>query len=347
MDYKKHCINHKCSVIEALAKLNALALDNTLFAVNDEEKLLGSLTDGDIRRGLLKGLRLEDEVIKYIQQHPKSLVKGKYTIEQVIEYRNRGYKIVPIVDQENTIVNVINFRLHRSCLPLHAIIMAGGRGERLKPLTDTTPKPLLKIGNKPIVEHTIDRLVCYGVNDISISVRYLGEQIEEYFKDGSQKGVRIGYIEEDQPLGTIGAASMAEVSANNYVLVANADILTNVDYEDWFLDFIASGAMLSVVTIPYIIDVPYAVVDTVDSKVVSFKEKPSYTYYSNGGMYLMKKECLELIPKNSPFNATDLMQLLITKGETVYSYPLTSYWLDIGKHDDYKKAQEDIKHLVL
>lgn len=223
--------------------------------------------------------------------------------------------------------------------------MAGGRGERLRPLTDTVPKPLLKVGDLPIIEHNINRLVQYGIDDMWISVRYLGQQIKDYFKSGGDKGVSIQYIDEDKALGTIGAVSSAKDLKHDVVLVTNSDILTNLDYEDFYLSFVASGADLSVVTIPYDVNIPYAVLETINGHVVNFKEKPTYTYYSNGGIYLMKREVLGLIPDNTFFNATDLMDVMIKSNKKIHSYPLRGYWIDIGKHDEYTKAQEDIKHL--
>lgn len=344
-DYKKHLINQDATLMEGLARLNVLASDTILFVVDEDDKLVGSLTDGDIRRGLLRGLQLESYVRDFIAKPPKIIQKGKYTAEQIIEYRTNNLKMIPVVDNEGRIQNIVNFRYHRSYLPVDAIIMAGGRGERLKPLTDNTPKPLLKVGDKPIIEYNVDRLVSYGIDDIWVSVRYLGEQIEDHLKDGSEKGATIKYIWEDTPLGTIGAVSKIRELSHDYVLVSNSDLLTDLNYEDFFLDFIAKDAMLSVVTIPYHVEVPYAVLETDESHVRSFKEKPTYTYYSNGGIYLMKKECLQLIPENGFFNATDLMEALISKGDKVASYPLHGYWLDIGKHEDFKKAQEDIKYI--
>jgi dTDP-glucose pyrophosphorylase len=346
-NFKKHLIFKNNTIKEALAKLNELAGDAILFVIDEQERLIGSLTDGDIRRGFLQGLLLESDVSHFIQENPKFLRKGNYTIQEVIDFRNKDFKIIPIIDQENRIQNVLNFRFHKSYLPIDAIIMAGGRGERLKPLTDNIPKPLLKIGNKPIIEHNVDRLISFGIDDLWISVRYLGEQIEDYLKDGATKGANIQYIREKSPLGTIGAASKAKITEHEYVMVINSDILTNLDFEDFFLDFIAKEATFSVVTIPYYVEIPYAVIETKNENVISFKEKPTYTYYSNGGIYLMKKACLNLIPRDILFNTTDLMDLLIANGEKVSSYPLRGYWLDIGRHEDYLKAQEDIKHLSL
>jgi dTDP-glucose pyrophosphorylase len=344
-DYKKHLIGEGATLMEGLAKLNSLASDTILFVVDNDDRLVGSLTDGDVRRGLLKGLQLDSYVKDFIAKPPRIIRKGDYTVDQIIEYRKNNLRIIPVVDNENRMQNVVNFRYHKSYLPIDAIIMAGGRGERLKPLTDTTPKPLLKVGDKPIIEHNIDRLLSYGIDDLWISVRYLGEQISDYFKDGSEKGAAIEYIWEDTPLGTVGAAAKINNLQHDYVLLTNSDLLTDLNYEDFFLDFMEKDAMFSVVTIPYHVEIPYAVLETDDSQIRSFKEKPTYTYYSNGGIYLMKRECLDLIPKNAFFNATDLMEMLISKGEKVASYPLHGYWLDVGKHEDFKKAQEDIKYI--
>ncbi|GHA53275.1 nucleotidyltransferase family protein [Pontibacter akesuensis] len=345
IDYRKHIIKSQSTLKEALVQLNELALDAILFVVDEKERLLGSLTDGDIRRGFLKGLTLEDLVDSFTQPNPKFVQRGNYTIDEVITYRKNNYKIIPVLCKEGRIANIINFRFLKSYLPIDAILMAGGRGERLRPHTDTTPKPLLKIGDKPIIEHNIDRLVSFGIDDIWISVRYLGEQLEEYFADGSSKYINIKYVWEDAPLGTLGAVSKIKDLQHDYILVSNSDLLTNLDYEDFFIDFIKKDAAISVVTIPYTVKVPYAVLETEDNNIKSFKEKPSYTYYSNGGIYLLKKEVLEYIPRDSFYNTTDLMELLIKKGMKVNSYPLRGYWLDIGKPEDFQKAQEDIHHI--
>lgn len=347
INFRRHLIQYNSPIKVALAQLNDLAADAILFVVDEEEKLLGSLTDGDVRRGFLKGLTLDDVVDKFIQPNPRYLQRGSYTIEEVINYRTNSLKVIPVLCKEGRIVNIINFRFLKSYLPVDAVLMAGGRGERLRPLTDRIPKPLLKIGDKPIIEHNVDRLISYGIDDVWVSVRYLGEQIEAYFEDGSSKHIKVKYVWEDEPLGTLGAVSKIRDFQHDYILVSNSDLLTDLDYEDFFLDFQKNDAALSVVTIPYTVSVPYAVLETESNNIRSFKEKPTYTYYSNGGIYLLKKEVLGYIPKNIYYNTTDLMELLIEKGLRVCSYPLRGYWLDIGRPEDYQKAQEDIKHLKL
>jgi dTDP-glucose pyrophosphorylase/mRNA-degrading endonuclease RelE of RelBE toxin-antitoxin system len=344
-NFREHLIFSGSTIKEALIKLDILAKDAILFVTDKQDRLVGSLTDGDVRRALIKGLTIDKEVDTIIQTNPKFIKKGDQDIQKIIEYREGNFRILPVVDYDNKVVNVINFREVRSYLPMDVVIMAGGRGQRLQPLTDTVPKPLLKVGDKAIMEHNVDRLALYGIDDFWISVKYLGEQIESYFGDGKEKNIAINYVWEDTALGTIGAVSKIDNSKHDYVLVMNSDLLTNLDYEHLFLDFIAKDADFAVVCIPYQVSIPYAVLETEDGHIKSFKEKPTYTYYSNGGIYLMKKPVLQYIPKETFFNATDLIDKLIAENLKVVSYPLVGYWLDIGKHEDFKKAQEDIQHI--
>ena len=344
-NFRDHLLFSGSTIKQALIQLDILAKDAILFVIDQEEKLIGAHTDGDVRRGLIKGIAIDDAVNSIIQANPKFIRKGERDINKVIEYREGNFRILPVIDKEDRVVNVINFREIRSYLPVDAVIMAGGRGQRLQPLTDTTPKPLLKVGGKAIMEHNVDRLALYGIDDFWFSVKYLGEQIESHFGDGKQRNINIDYVWEEEPLGTIGAVSKITNFAHDYVLVMNSDLLTNLDYEHFYLDFISQDADFAVVTIPYQVSVPYAVLETTNGHVMSFKEKPTYTYYSNGGVYLMKKAALDYLPKNAHFNATDLMERLIEENKKVVSYPLLGYWLDIGKHDDFEKAQHDINQI--
>lgn len=344
---KDHIISIETKIKEALIKLNDLNLDNILFVVDSNSKLVGSLTDGDIRRALIKGVEIESSVEEVIQKEPKYIIKGQNNLNKIIELREGNFKIIPVVDSDFKIINVINFRNLKSYLPVDAVIMSGGRGQRLQPLTDSIPKPLLKVGGKAIIEHNLDRLAIFGIDDFWISLRYLGEQIESHLGNGDEKNVNIEYIWESEPLGTIGAVSRINNFQHDYVLVTNSDLLTNIDYEKFFLEFLNNDADLAVLTIPYQINIPYAVLETKNGIVKSLKEKPTYTYYSNGGIYLIKKNVLKLIPKNTFYNSTDLMESLISKNYKVISYPFSGYWLDIGKHEDFERAQTDIKYIDL
>ena len=341
-NYREHLILSGSSIKDALLRLDELASDAILFVVDENDKLIGSLTDGDVRRALIKDIATVESVDTIIQSEPKLIKKNTYDIQKVIEYRNSNYKVLPIVNEDNVVVNVLNFRLLKSYMPVDAIIMAGGRGSRLAPLTDTTPKPLLHVGDKPIMEHNLDRLVLFGIDDFYVSVRYLGDQIIDYFGNGEGKSINIEYLTEDEPLGTIGAVSKIDKFKHDFVLLTNSDILTNIDYERFFLDFIDNDADISIVSIPYQVDIPYAVLETADNRIVDFKEKPTYTYYSNGGIYLIKKEILESIPQKTFYDATDLLDKAIRDNKKVISYPLADYWLDVGKPADYEKAKQDI-----
>jgi hypothetical protein len=184
-------------------------------------------------------------------------IKGEFNLKAF--FVRRAFRILPVVDENMRVVNVINFRTIKSYLPIDAVIMAGGRGQRLQPLTDSTPKPLLNVGDKPIMEHNIDRLAAYGIDDFWVSVKYLGEQIEHYFGNGHKKNIKIEYVWETEPLGTIGAVSKITNFDHDYVLVTNSDLLSTIDYENFFLDFIRQEADFAVLTIPYKVSIPYAV----------------------------------------------------------------------------------------
>ena len=230
---------------------------------------------------------------------------------------------------------------------IDVVIMAGGKGTRLIPLTANTPKPLLKVGNKPIIEYNTDLLASYGIKQITITVNYLSEQIIAYFKDNNKYLIDFNYVKEDQPLGTIAALKLIKNFKTDYILVMNADLLTNANFNEMFNNFLSKKGDALMATIPYKVNIPHGVVETKAGFVTDLKEKPSYTYYSNAGIYIFKKEYLDLIPKNTFFNATDLIEVLLAKGKKIINYPILNYWLDIGKHEDFEKAQEDIKNINL
>lgn len=202
---------------------------------------------------------------------------------------------------------------------------------------------MLQLGGKPIIEHTIDRLISYGIEKIYISVHYLKEQIIAFFGDGTSKGIQIQYIEEDEPLGTVGALSLVEDYKND-ILLTNSDLFSNIDYEDFYLTFEKHKADMAIASLPYTVNIPYAILEEDKNKITSFKEKPSNTHYANAGIYLIKKELIRAIPKNEFYNTTDLMQYVIDSGKKIIHNPIVGYWIDIGKHEDLKRAQEILKH---
>ncbi|MCC6181498.1 MAG: nucleotidyltransferase family protein [Bacteroidia bacterium] len=343
---QNHLISTKATVREALNKLNVLSLDAILFVVDEHNQLIGSLTDGDLRRGFIRGLGFENSILDFIQPNPSFIRENENSVEKLEIYRKKNFKIVPILNNKNQIVDVINFRTRTTIIPADAVLMAGGEGKRLRPLTENTPKPLLKVGSKPIIEYNIDRLAQVGIKNIHLSINYLGEQLENYFGDGSTKELNIKYIKETKPMGTVGSVLLAEKLEHEDVLIMNSDLLTNIDFVDFYKTFKSSDADMAVAATSYNVDIPYAILEADETqRVRSLKEKPRYTYFSNAGIYFLKKNVLDLIPQNTFFDITDLMDKILAMDKKLITFPINGYWLDIGKHEDYKKAQEDIKHL--
>ncbi|HEY1032731.1 MAG TPA: nucleotidyltransferase family protein [Flavipsychrobacter sp.] len=343
---QRHVIYEHQSVRDALIKLNDLKVDPILIVADKNLKLLGSLTDGDLRRGFINGLTFDNQIIEYIQPNPLFLYEDELHLADINDLRKRNFIVIPVLNREHIIVDMLNLTRVQSLIPADVVIMAGGRGQRLMPLTENTPKPMLPVGEKPILEHNIDRLAKFGIKNICISVNYLAQNIIDYFQDGASKGLSIQYVHEDKPLGTLGSVKLCRQNEHDYVMVMNSDLLTNIDYEAFFQTFIRSGADMAVATTSYQVEVPYGVLEVDNGNFVnSLKEKPRYTYYSNAGIYLVKRELLSFVPDREFYNVTDLMDMLIRQGKKLVSFPILGYWLDIGKHEDFRKAQEDIKFI--
>jgi dTDP-glucose pyrophosphorylase len=341
-----HTINKIATIRQALEKLTALGENLTLFTINEKEELLGVITDGDIRRGLIKGFSLDDEISNIMNKNFKFIHENEISFDVITSLRKTSVKIIPILGIDNKILRFINLSDIKAILPIDAVLIAGGKGERLLPLTKNMPKPMLNIGTKPILEHNIDFLSKYGITNFHISVNYLKNIIKEYFKNGSNKNIEINYIEENEPLGTIGSVKLSNSYKNSDLLIMNSDLLTNINLADFYNSFKESNADMSIATTSYNVNIPYAVLEVENGLVKSFKEKPTYNYFSNAGIYLIKKSLINEIPEKEFYNATDLINKLLQSKRTVTTYPILGYWLDVGKHEDYSKAQEDIKHIV-
>jgi dTDP-glucose pyrophosphorylase len=338
-DYRRHIILSTTTIREALQLLNALASDAILFVCDSQENLMGSLTDGDVRRGLLNGSELEDLVTTIIQPNPKFFCSGVTQFEDLLKYREENFRIIPILKgNSRKITGVINFRKQISYVPVDVMIMAGGKGMRLRPLTDTVPKPMLKLGEKPIIQYSIEHFKKYGVVNFWISVNYLADQIMDYFGKGVGLEVGISYVKEDAPMGTIGSCAMVKDWQHDVVVICNADVLTNVDLERWYLHFLRDSADVSIISIPYTVSIPYAVLEMKNEVVSSIKEKPDYTYLANGGFYMMKRELLEQL--NTEYtDAPDFIEGLMQRGLKITSFPHPGFWLDIGRVEDYERAK--------
>lgn len=347
MVYSNHIINQNKTLLEALSLINSLRnVPLVLFAVDDEGRMVGTLTDGDSRRALIGGAQITDPISKIVEHNFNYLQQGKdYDVKHLREQKALNMRMVPILDAKHHILDIINLVKFKTRLPIDAVIMAGGKGERLRPLTEKTPKPLLKVGDKCIIDYNIDNLISHGVDHISVTVNYLREQLEEHYQE-PRDGVKIDTIREPKFLGTIGSIQFVKKFYHDTILLMNSDLFTNVDFEDFYLHFIEHEADMSVAAIPYSVSVPYGIFDLDGRNVNGVIEKPTYNYYANGGIYLIKREMIEkYIPEDTFFNATDFMEKLINDGRKVIRYPLHGYWIDIGNKQDYAKALDIVKHL--
>ena len=343
---KEYTISDKASLLEALRAINELSdAGLTLFVENDEHQIIGTLTDGDIRRCLLANGKLSDQVaVAMKREFSFFLDSERDNIEKFRAFKSRNINLVPVLNCEQRLVAIYDLRKMKSMLPVDAVLMAGGKGERLRPLTEKTPKPLLPVGDKAIIDNNVERLIDYGIKHISVTVNYLKEQIEDHFKE-PQNGVLINCVREPKYLGTIGSVKFVDNFYNDSVLLMNSDLFTNINYEDFYLHFIENDADMSVAAVPYTVTIPYGIFDLRGRNIQGIQEKPVYNLYANAGIYLIKRKLLELIPNDTFFNATDFIDLLIQNKSKVIRFPLIGYWLDIGKHEEYKKAQELALHI--
>ena len=344
---KDHTIKQHISLLEALGCINALAPEPlVLFVIDDEDRMVGTLTDGDSRRALVAGASVNDPVERIMHRSFNYMkLENIGDVREIKRQKEKKMKLVPILDTERHIVDIINLEKYKTRLPIDAVLMAGGKGERLRPLTEKTPKPLLKVGDKAIIDHNIDRLISYGVQHISVTVNYLKEQLEEHFTE-LHCGVQVQTVREPKFLGTIGSIKFVENFYNDTVLVMNSDLFTNINYEDFYLHFKEHDADMSVAAVPYTVNIPYVILDLEERRnIKGLIEKPTYDYYANAGIYLIKKSALDLIPEDTFFNATDLIEALIAAGRKVIRFPLNGTWIDIGNPQEYKRANDMVKHL--
>lgn len=341
----KYVIRDSASILDALKDLDGNTHDwQTLFVVDDTDHMVGTLTDGDIRRGLIHGAKLEDEVSSVMNKPFKFIRDGQLDAARLKEFREKQIFFIPVLDAENHVVRVCNLIKYRNFLPVDAVLMAGGKGERLRPLTEKTPKPLLPVGGKAIIDHNIDRLIDYGVKHINVTVNYLAEQLEEHFSDPHRE-VQVATVHEPKFLGTIGSIRFVKEFYNDTILVMNSDLFTNINYEDFYLHFKEHDADMSVAAVPYTVSVPYGIFDLEGRNIHGLVEKPTYNYYANAGIYLIKRSALDEIPEETFFNATDLIEKLIAENKKVVRFPLNGTWIDIGNPQEYQKANELVKHL--
>lgn len=342
---KEFIITESSTIKDALIAINDITHDGeSLVVVNSEQEIIGTLTDGDIRRGLIAGAELTDSVCKIMHTDFKFINQTNFDVAHLKSFRDQRIMFIPILDEQKHVVDVINLNKFKSKLPIDAVLMAGGKGERLRPLTEKTPKPLLEVGGKCIIDHNVDRLISYGVEHIDVTVNYLAEQLEEHFAT-PRDGVQVRTFREPKFLGTIGSIKFVDTFYNDTILVMNSDLFTNIDYEDFFLHFQQNDAEMSVAAVPYNISIELGILDLDGRNIKGLLEKPKYNYYANAGIYLIKKRALAEIPEDTFFHATHLIEKLIAQGKKVIRYPLNGTWIDIGTPQEYQKAKDLVKHL--
>jgi len=335
----KVLLNQNATIREALQIIDKGAMKVAII-VDDDGKLIGTLTDGDIRRGLLGGMTLESPIELIIYRNP-IICKISDTKEVIIQLAlsKKVYQI-PVIDDAGRVVGIheIDELLRTASKTNKVVLMAGGLGTRLGDLTKHTPKPMLKVGEKPILETIIENFAKYGFTEIIISVNYLSHIIEDYFGDGSRFGVSIQYIHEKKPLGTAGALSLMREELTESFFVMNGDLLTNINCEH-ILDYhLFSQAVATMCVGEYDFQVPYGVVKLENGEMLSIDEKPVHKFFVSAGIYMLSPDALSLVPDGEFFDMPSLFKKMITQGNKTATFPIHEYWLDIGRVNDYERA---------
>lgn len=345
MRIDRHIISEQASLTDALRMLNELSGGvMTLIVIDADGRMTGTLTDGDVRRALLGGIALDAPVASAMFRGFHALREGEIDPLRVCEIRKRGIRLIPVLDSDGRVVRLIDTCVTRTILPVSAVLMAGGKGERLRPMTLKTPKPLLEIGGKAIIDYNIEALAAVGVTDISVTVNYLAEQLEDHFS-APVGGVSVRSVRETKPLGTIGSVALVGLPAEGDTIVMNSDLLTTVSFEDLYLRHRSEKADITIAVVSYNVSVPYAILSTEGECVTGLVEKPSYSYYANAGIYIISNRLLSGLSPDIRMDATDLIEQAIAEGRKVTYCPINGTWIDIGSPADFAHARELMAHV--
>ncbi len=343
------CVSSQTSLREVILCINRIKTGIALV-VDAKRHLLGVITDGDIRRAILAGLDLTVLVQVLLDRKkrvPKPITASITTPQHdlIKLFQETHVSHIPLLDDQERVAGVVGLDdlLPDVALPLQAVVMAGGYGSRLSPLTETLPKPMLPVGDRPLMELIIQQLRRAGIRHVNISTHYMSEKIIEYFGDGHDFGVELNYVTENRPLGTVGALGLM-APPQEPLLVINGDILTQVDFRAMLAYHQEHQAAMTIGTRKYDLNVPYGVIESDGAFVRGLVEKPTLKFFVNAGIYLLEPSIHQYIPNNQRFDMTDLIQRLLDEGQPVVSFPILEYWLDIGHHADYTQAQEDMKN---
>jgi len=342
IDTSKISLRVNSTIADALGVINSGAVKIALV-VDSDNKLLGTLSDGDIRRALLRKESLNETINGVYFKNPTTANKGSSKEDLLRSCLINGITQVPIVDEDRKIIDlfIIDDGLQKKQHENHVVLMVGGLGTRLRPLTENTPKPMLKVGGKPILETIVKRFVEDGFTNITMCLGYKSNVIQDYFRDGSGFGANIDYIVEEKRMGTAGALTLLEKRLDNPFFVMNGDLLTDINFEK-MLDFhVEHNSKATMCVREYDIEVPYGVVSTSNEDIVSIKEKPIHSFFVNAGIYLLDPKCINLIPSNEFYDMPSLFDALILNNDKTICFPLQEYWIDIGRISEYEQANVD------
>ena len=339
-------LKQNATIKEALGIIDSGAMQIALV-VDDNDKLIGTLTDGDIRRGILRGLDLDSSIETIVFKEP-AVAKISSTKEEILKLAlSRKLHQIPVVDDNGMVLGIkeIEELVEPKIKTNRVILMVGGLGTRLRPLTQDTPKPMLKVGNKPILQTIVEKFAEYGFINITMCVNFNASIIRDYFGDGKEFGVNIDYVLEQKRMGTAGALSLLKERPNEPFFVMNGDLLTNVNFEHIFNYHILNKATATMCVREYDYEVPYGVVKMNDNKIIEIAEKPVQKFFVSAGIYMLSPEILDLIPKNEFYDMPALFEKLIKLSKNVISFPIREYWLDIGRMEEYQRANEEYKEV--
>jgi len=339
------CILKHDDIIELAVKLLDSESSRIVLVVNKNEQLVGTITDGDVRRGLIRHVSLKAKLSEIMYKSP--VTSSINDDKDIILSKMKKYDLVhmPITDSCNKIVGLETMRhiLERNTYDNPVFLMAGGFGARLKPLTDHTPKPLLKIGSKPILENILDQFIAAGFYNFYISTHYKAEMIQEYFGNGEEWGVSIEYIYENKPLGTAGGLGLLlKKTSNSPVLVMNGDLLTNINFEQLLKFHLEEGGDATMCVREYDFQVPYGVIKSNGSHITSIEEKPVQSFFVNAGMYVLNESILKMVDEISYLDMPQLLEKKIEENGQVNIFPVHEYWLDIGQIENFEQAHKDM-----